>query len=333
MRKKGIRNKEDNLKWGYRFKSALGNTYFNVLKLLDDYMIDEDEIYRYSGLKLLITKDSLLLGSCPIHGSNYHSMKGKDYSYFIDEEKASFYRVGNMSPMAKMLIKSVSETDDNSFTIGKKKLPEFYYRILPKLIVSPEIEVIENGEVPLKNYLPVECEITYYMDANEDYISGRVQAKYGDEEITLHKLTDSDFPFPESRDMEYEQNALSTLEKYLPDVSIDGETFACEKTGENTYNLLNEGLKDLMAIGEIHASKDFENLKIRKAPVTRVGVSVESGILNLEISTDDMSEDELLELLESYRKKKKFFKLKNGEFIRLEQDSLHSQNVWNPAFL
>lgn len=73
MRKKGIRNKEDNLKWGYRFKSALGNTYFNVLKLLDDYMIDEDEIYRYSGLKLLITKDSLLLGSCPIHGSNYHS--------------------------------------------------------------------------------------------------------------------------------------------------------------------------------------------------------------------------------------------------------------------
>ncbi|SFG25656.1 DEAD/DEAH box helicase [Oribacterium sp. WCC10] len=591
MRKKGIRNKEDNLKWGYRFKSALGNTYFNVLKLLDDYIVDkddidkarelvengeveftkasitylrstsgdnqlgmyifgkiDDEIYSYSGLKLLITKDSLLLGSCPIHGSNYYSyyyntlcvhtlalmlladdyiakynpgddtdmngdkvlnayhkiisnkiidetsqkksivriepklsygrnsadelaltfrigieklfkvknlnelveikeqngtlklgtktlisfidyefdddakkyyeiiektkreyeyisdkinkmryyygdqitlkdrvdltpeildmfyevaqgktidldgslytknvkitegtlnirveisrnmdetgkfaglsvmvdspaiMKGKDYGYYIDEEKAAFYRIGNMSPMARMLIESVSETEDNSFTIGKKKLPEFYYRILPKLIECPEIEVIEKGKVPLKNYLPAECEITYYMDANEDYISGRVQAKYGDEEIILHKLTDSDFPFPESRDMEYEQNALSALEKYLPDVSTDGEEFTCEKTGENTFDLLNEGLKDLMAIGEIHASKDFENLKIRKAPVTRVGVSVESGLLNLEIETDDMSEDELLELLESYRKKKKFFKLKNGEFIRLEQD-------------
>lgn len=300
----------------YTKKVTITEVALNIRVEINRYF---DETGKFTGLSVMVNSPEI--------------MKGKDYSYFIDEEKASFYRVGNMSPMAKMLIKSVSETDDNSFTIGKKKLPEFYYRILPKLIVSPEIEVIENGEVPLKNYLPAECEITYYMDANEDYISGRVQAKYGDEEITLHKLTDSDFPFPESRDMEYEQNALSTLEKYLPDVSIDGETFACEKTGENTYNLLNEGLKDLMAIGEIHASKDFENLKIRKAPVTRVGVSVESGILNLEISTDDMSEDELLEILESYRKKKKFFKLKNGEFIRLEQDSLHSQNVWNPAFL
>ena len=66
----------------------------------------------------------------------------------------------------------------------------------------------------------------------------------------------------------------------------------------------------MMAIGQVQASKDFEKLKNRRAPSVRLGVSVESGILNLDISTDDMSEDELLDLLESYRKKKKFFRLK-----------------------
>ena len=247
-------------------------------------------------------------------------MKGTNNSYILDEENAVFYKVDELSPMVNMLIESVKDTPDMSFTIGKKKLSEFYYRFLPKLLECPEIEVVENGKTPLQKYLPPECEIVFYMDANEDFIIGKVQARYGDEAIHLHKLTDADFPFPETRDMEYEQNAVNTLMKYLPDVSSDNETFACEKTGENTFDLLNEGMKDMMAIGEIHASKDFEKLKIRKAPVTRVGVSVESGILNLEISTDDMSEEELLELLESYRKKKKFFKLKNGDFIRLEQD-------------
>lgn len=247
-------------------------------------------------------------------------MKGKNNSYILDEEKGIFYKIDELSPMAKMLIESVKDTPDMSFTIGKKKLSEFYYRFLPKLLECPEMEVVENGRTQLQKLLPPECEINFYMDANEDFITGKVQAKYGDEEFYLHKLTDADFPFPESRDMEYEQNAVNTLMKYLPDAGADDETFTCEKTGENTFDILNEGMKDLMAIGEIHASKDFEKLKIRKAPVTRVGVSVESGILNLEISTDDMSEQELLELLESYRKKKKFFKLKNGDFIRLEQN-------------
>ena len=247
-------------------------------------------------------------------------MKGESGSYILDEEKAVFYKVDELSPMANMLVESVKDSPDMSFTIGKKNISEFYYRFLPRLLECPEIEVVEKGKTPLQKYLPPECEIVFYMDANEDFITGKVKAKYGDEEIYLHKLTDADFPFPESRDMAYEQGAVDTMMRYLPDAGSDNETFACEKTGENTFDLLNEGMKDMMAIGEIHASKDFEKLKIRKAPVTRVGVSVESGILNLDISTDDMSEEELLELLESYRKKKKFFKLKNGDFIKLDQD-------------
>ena len=147
-----------------------------------------------------------------------------------------------------------------------------------------------------------------------------MSAKYDEEEIFLHQLTDADFPFPEGRDMDFEQRAVQTIMKYLPQVEKSGEEFSCEKSGDNTFELLDEGLKDMMAIGQVQASKDFEKLKIRRAPSVRLGVSVESGILNLDISTDDMSEDELLDLLESYRKKKKFFRLKNGEFIRLEQD-------------
>lgn len=247
-------------------------------------------------------------------------LKGKDYSYVLDTARGVFSRISEISPLVKMLMDNAEGKTQYSFTIGKKSLSEFYYRFLPQLMECPEIDVNEKLTAKYQKLLPPECVITYYMDADEDNILGRVSAKYDEEEIFLHQLTDADFPFPEGRDMDFEQRAVQTIMKYLPQVEKSGEEFSCEKSGDNTFELLDEGLKDMMAIGQVQASKDFEKLKIRRAPSVRLGVSVESGILNLDISTDDMSEDELLDLLESYRKKKKFFRLKNGEFIRLEQD-------------
>ena len=245
--------------------------------------------------------------------------KGRNCDYSIDDNNAVLTRMDTISSMMKLLMDN-SEGGYSEFIIGKKKLSEFYYRFLPQLMESPDIEVREDNREALSRYLPKECEITFFLDADEDYILGHVQAAYGEEEITLHKLRDSDYPLPENRDNDYEQSAVELLQKYLPDVSADGENLFCEKSADNVFDLLSEGLSDLMGIGEVRASREFERLKLRKAPKVRLGVSVESGILNLDISTDDMSEDELLELLESYRKKKKYFRLKSGEFISLDKD-------------
>ncbi|WP_051204423.1 SNF2-related protein [Butyrivibrio sp. VCD2006] len=246
----------------------------------------------------------------------YH---GKEHLYSIDESKGVLTRLESISPMMELLLDNAFD-GRAEFTIGKKRVAEFYYRILPQMMECSDINVIEPEDGSIAESMPPECELSFYMDAEEDIITGRILAKYGENELFLHKLRDEDYPLPDSRDINFEQLAVQTVMNYLPNESESGETFYCEKDGENTFNLLNDGLKDFMALGEIRASKDFERLKIRKAPSVRLGISVESGIMNLDVSTDDMSEDELLDLLESYRKKKKFFRLKSGEFIRLEQD-------------
>ncbi|WP_050008098.1 DEAD/DEAH box helicase [Butyrivibrio sp. WCE2006] len=246
-------------------------------------------------------------------------IRGKNYNYSIDNETGTLTRLEKISPMMELLIENANN-GLSEFTIGEKNISEFYYRLLPQMMESSDIEVIEPEDLKLESVLPPECKLSFYMDADEDYIIGRVSATYGEEEIFLHELRDSDYPLPVSRDTTFEQSGVQTLMHYLPTTSDDGETFLCEKSGDNVFDLLSEGLKDLMAYGEIKASKDFEKLKIRKTPSVRLGVSVESGILNLEVTTEEMSEEELLDLLESYRKNKKFFKLRNGEFIRLDRD-------------
>ena len=246
-------------------------------------------------------------------------LKGKSYDYVLDDNRGTLSRISEISPIVKAFIDNADGAGGVYFTIGKKNLSEFYYRLLPELMECPEVEIVESDAKKYEKYLPPECSITYYLDADDDNIIGKVTASYEDEELPLHKLKEEDFPLPEHRDLVFEQKAVEILMKYLPQ-ALEKDNYICEKSGDNTFEILSEGLKDFMAIGEVKTSKDFDRLKIRKAPTIRLGVSVESGILNLDVSTDDMSEEELLELLESYRKKKKFFRLKNGEFIKLESD-------------
>ena len=50
----------------------------------------------------------------------------------------------------------------------------------------------------------------------------------------------------------------------------------------------------------------------------RVGVSVSEGLLELEISADGLDQKELLDILQSYRMKKRYHRLKDGSFVGLD---------------
>ncbi len=280
--------------------------------------IGDGKLHVSINIKEVFSESGAFIG-LKISGNIPDTIKGKKYDYIIDEQKGVFARIDEIPEILKILVDN-SSNGQISFTVGKKNLAEFYYRFLPELLECPQVDVIEENPDRIQRSLPPKGEITYYMDANSDEIIGKVSVKYGNEEIVLHPLRDQDFPLSDYRDSEYEQNAINALMKYLPDYMESEDAFICERTGDNVFNILSEGIKDIMFYGEVKASKDFENLRIRKTPKVKLGVSVESGILNLDISTDDMSEEELLGLLDSYKRHKKFYRLKNGEFVSLEHD-------------
>ena len=77
-----------------------------------------------------------------------------------------------------------------------------------------------------------------------------------------------------------------------------------------------------MALGEVQATDRFQSLKIRRKPRITVGVSVESELLDLSVTSEELTREELLEVLKSYRGRKKFHRLRNGDFLNLENQSL-----------
>lgn len=61
-------------------------------------------------------------------------------------------------------------------------------------------------------------------------------------------------------------------------------------------------------------------MKIRRLPVVQMGIRMENNLLDLTIQNQDLTSEDLAELLDSYRKKKKYHKLRNDEYVDLEKN-------------
>ncbi|MGX8699015.1 MAG: SNF2 helicase associated domain-containing protein, partial [bacterium] len=69
--------------------------------------------------------------------------------------------------------------------------------------------------------------------------------------------------------------------------------------------------------GEVQATDAFSATPLRSVPQLRVGVSLESGLLELSVLTKDMSYEDLLAVLQSYRQKKRYHRLSDGALVDL----------------
>lgn len=91
------------------------------------------------------------------------------------------------------------------------------------------------------------------------------------------------------------------------------------------YQVVENGVAALASLGEVLCTDRFRGCHVVRRVQTAVGVSVSSGMLDLKIDTGDIPPEELVELVEllhSYRQKKKYHRLKNGTFVRMEESSV-----------
>ncbi len=84
------------------------------------------------------------------------------------------------------------------------------------------------------------------------------------------------------------------------------------------YRLLKDGIGQLKQIGEVYISEKIKQIKIVSMPQVSFGISFKGGLLELEMDSKGLSGEELFAILHSYREKKKWHRLKNGEFLELE---------------
>lgn len=73
---------------------------------------------------------------------------------------------------------------------------------------------------------------------------------------------------------------------------------------------------------EIYISNQLYRIRRPRHLSLSVGVRIENDLVNLELDAGGIEMDELADILRNYRRRKKYYKLKNGEILDLQDDSI-----------
>lgn len=82
------------------------------------------------------------------------------------------------------------------------------------------------------------------------------------------------------------------------------------------------GLAEFRLAGDVFTTPAFDRLISDRKPSVTLGVSLAGDLINLEVSADDLPAGELAALLGSYRKHKRYHKLKSGAYLDLQDFDL-----------
>lgn len=202
--------------------------------------------------------------------------------------------------------------------INNKDMPLFYERVLKRIAAYC---TIDSRELDLEAYKPEELKARFDFDS--DGLHGLIlkpTLSYGD--YSFQPVEDERLPRTVCRDIPGEFRISRLITRYFKYKEYESEYPAIRDDEDAVYRLLKSGISEFMALGEVYFSESLKKLKILPSPKVSVGVRSTGKWLELSVDTDGLSGEDLTRLLEGYSQKKKYYRLKSGEFISLDDNGL-----------
>ena len=218
----------------------------------------------------------------------------------------------------RVFVEQMAERPETSVSVNDRDVPLFYQRVVKKI---EEYSLIEAPEIDWQVYQtePLKASFRFESTGPEE-ISMEPVLSYGD--FSFQPIEDELVPRRICRDVPEEFRISQTIAKYFQYKEPEGKKLVIRRDEDALYRLLLEGIDEFRQLGDVYLSEEVRQWKIRKAGGVRVGVKAAEGWLDVKIEADGMSGAELAKILSAYKQKKKYYRLKNGEFLQLESDGI-----------
>ena len=303
--------------------------YFgDVLEIVSDFSesVKLVEGYPPVGLNIRYLATGTIL-SCERFQSR--SVQGVRYNYIITS--GGFHRVPKADGrLLTALLKSLDDSPTREiFFTGGDEL-KFQTVIFPQLSRMGVINSIV-GSVPKVNVSPISA--AFYFGAEKKDITGRLEYIYGDVVIDAAKealnegASDGDIPKYASGEVEIVRDVVSEYGFRRRLISIG--FLEDKKSGEFRLRgndliyafLHGGGIVSLQDIAEVFISEELKK-KTKKAGTPKIGLTLSGDLLKVSLEDTGYEIGELLEALDAYRTRKKYYRLKDGRFITLEHENV-----------
>lgn len=242
-------------------------------------------------------------------GEKYLYLLGTNRIYCCDE---------NCSRDMGVFLDLMGQAVQNRIQINGRDVPLFYERVL--LRIEPYC-IFEGDEIPWENYRPEPLQAAFYFDSPK---AGQVELQpvlsYGD--YTFHPVEDEKLPRTVCRDVPGEFRVSQLIAKYfkLPDTA--GSQLVIQDNDEALFALLERGLAEFSQLGTVVLSDTIRQWRILPPAKVHASVSMKEGWLDIQVDLEGVTGAEMEEILHAYRLKRRFYRRKTGEFLRLEDEGL-----------
>ena len=197
-----------------------------------------------------------------------------------------------------------------------EKVASFLLPALKK--VTKEITLDKNVQ---EAFYEAELTIRTYLDKVDDVVTAAVKYVYDDVEID---------PFKNDalsrnkgiliRDVEKEENCDRILRSF--GFEKDKEFYVMKDEG-NVVSFIDGGVSRLQELGEVYYSESFRSIRLYGKNNIISGVKLGNGnFLEFSFQLEGVDRDELKDIFNALREKKKYYKLKKGGFVSLEDEGI-----------
>ena len=251
--------------------------------------------------------------TCNIDVFRYDVLQGKEYLYLLFPE--AIYRCKKEFIESTLKILEILRKNfTHEIIMDEKELMDFYAVIEPKM----QGKVIQKGidSAIVKRCIPKKLGVKIYLDYNQnDYITAEIKFCYGEQEIN---------PFLEQK-TSFARNKIGenlALNQFLQTgFMLDKNHARLVLVDEDKiFHFLSEEIEDYMKKYEILATDNFKKKEIHSFQIKSIGIRLENNLLQIDLSKIGIDLSDLSEMLKKYQLKKKFHRLKDGSFIKLEEN-------------
>ena len=243
-----------------------------------------------------------------------------DYEILISDEKMYIFyqnKIYELNKDKKLLkLFRIFENDD-VILVPEDKLEEF------KKVVLPNIKYLETENLPedvtKEGIIANKLASKILLDTDDTgNILLELKFCYLNKEFNILDEKYKDYVTENHiiRDIPLETEVIKRI--FIDGFELnEGKKEFVMKDADDIYEFLQYKIEGYMKDYEVLATDRFKNKEIKQPKISNIGIRVDNGLLELDISKINIDTTEIKDILKDYNIKKKYHKLKNGDLLDL----------------
>lgn len=260
--------------------------YYVLTSTLQDYVPFESASYKY-----LMTENRLYRLNTSFGRSVYPIL---EHMYHAERTNGNKHLEFNETLMKRFMLSSLEKV--------RKHVP---------LIIEEGIE---------QNIEPEHALVRSFFDLDQQgSIIGEVELEYPQLIFNPYKAVSPE----EAKRLEQvprdtpKESKLNGLLRRYDFRTHNGQLFLSEE--DKIYDFMTAGIEELLDLGEVNVTERLKGVRVVRKPIGSLGIKLQNNMLYVALQDINMPADEVQALLTAYKKKSKYYRLKDGSFLDIKQ--------------